>query len=88
MSFKEWLSEYLFPKAFSDMRAYERMKAEAIDSYHWLNGYPDARDTLRWLLDNDHNRRRCVGDRSIGNFPSSIDQFREVLETRRRKSDD
>lgn len=83
MTVRTALAEWLSPKTFADQRAYERMKAEVIDAYHWLNGYPDAADTLRWILDNDHNRRRSVGDPALGSLPSGIDRFREMLERRR-----
>ncbi|MUO70066.1 hypothetical protein [Agrobacterium vitis] len=58
------------------------MKAEAIDAYHWLRGYPDAADALRWLLDNDQNRHRAIGEKAIGVLPSDISGFRSMLDTR------
>lgn len=80
--FRRWLAERLFPQAFKDQQAYQRMKSEAIDAYHWLGAYGDAADALRWLLDNDHNWRRAIGKPAIGSLPSSIDRFRDLLERR------
>jgi len=82
MSIKEWIAQKLFPKAFADQRAYLRMKSEATDAYHWLGAHGDAADALRWLLDNDHNWRRAIGQPAIGSLPSSIDRFRDLLESR------
>lgn len=82
MSIRDWIAEKLCPSVFKDQRAYQRMKAEASDAYWWLNGYPDAADALRWLLDNDRNRRRAIGEPAIGTLPSGIDRFRDVLERR------
>lgn len=79
---RKWIAEKLYPQAFTDQRAYERMKAEAVDAYHWLGGFPDARDALRWILDNDRNRRRAIGEPAIGSLPSSIDRFRDMLDRR------
>jgi hypothetical protein len=78
----KWMAEKLYPQAFADQRSYERMKAEAIDAYHWLAGYPDASDVLRWLLDGDINWNRDIGEGSVGKLPSSIGQFRDYLESR------
>lgn len=79
---RKWLAEKLYPKSFADQRSYERMKAEAVDAYHWLGAYGDAADALRWLLDNDRNYRRAIGEPAVGSLPSSIDRFRDLLERR------
>lgn len=84
MSIREAIARCLYPEAFRNEQAYQRMKAEAIDAFHWLNGYPDAADTLRWLLDNDHNRNRGLDDKPVGEFPSRIDGFRGHLERRHK----
>jgi hypothetical protein len=82
MSIRDWIAEKLCPQAFADQRSYQRMKVEAADAYWWLNGYPDAADALRWLLDNDRNRRRALGEPAIGTLPSDISRFRDTLERR------
>ncbi|MCM2453377.1 hypothetical protein [Agrobacterium vitis] len=82
MTIATWIAELLCPQVFADQRAYARMKAEAIDAYHWLRGYPDAADALRWLLDNDQNRHRAIGEKAIGVLPSDISGFRSMLDTR------
>ncbi|CDZ67668.1 Hypothetical protein NGAL_HAMBI2605_59490 [Neorhizobium galegae bv. orientalis] len=82
MILRSWIAEKLYPQAFADQRSYLRMKAEAADAYHWLGGYPDAADTLRWLLDNNHNRNRAIGEKAIGGLPSQIHEFRERLRAR------
>lgn len=79
---REWLARLIYPEAFRNELAYQRMKAEAIDAFHWLHAYPDAADTLRWLLDNDHNRNRAIGDNYRGVLPAGIAQFRDHLERR------
>lgn len=86
MSIRDAIARHLYPTAFKNEQAYQRLKAEAIDAYHWLNGYPDAADTLRWLLDNDRNRNRGLNDKAVGDFPSRIDGFRAHLERRRERS--
>lgn len=80
---RKWLAHKLYPEAFRNELAYQRMKAEAVDAFHWLNGYPDAADALRWLLDNDHNRNRSIGQAYTGRLPADIASFREYLERRR-----
>jgi hypothetical protein len=82
MAIKEWIAEKLCPKAFADQRSYYRMKAEAADAHWWLNGYPDAADALRWILDNDRNQRRAIGEPAVGALPSDIGSFRDILERR------
>lgn len=82
MSIRQWIAERLCPDVFADQRAYIRMKDEASDAFWWLGGYPDAADAVRWLLDNDHNRRRPIGAKAIGKLPSSIWDFRSHLELR------
>jgi len=82
MTLRNWIAEKLCPQPFADQRAYQRMKAEAADAYHWLGGFPDARDALRWILDNDRNSRRAIGEPAVGSLPSRIDQFREMLDRR------
>lgn len=79
---RKWLAEKLFPQVFADQRSYEHMKAEAVDAYHWLGGFPDAALALRWLLDNNRNRNRAIGEPALGGLPSSIDGFREMLNRR------
>ncbi|MCM2441148.1 hypothetical protein HGO34_15610 [Agrobacterium vitis] len=82
MTIASWIAEQLCPQVFTEQRAYARMKAEAIDAYHWLGAHPDAADALRWLLDNDHNRRRAIGEKAIGVLPSDISGFRNMLDAR------
>jgi hypothetical protein len=82
MTIRDWIAQKLCPQAFADQRSYEIMKAEAVDAYHWLGGFPDAKDALRWLLDNERNRRRAIGEPAIGLLPSSIDRFRDMLDRR------
>ncbi|MUO84851.1 hypothetical protein [Agrobacterium vitis] len=82
MTIATWIAELLCPQVFTEQRAYARMKAEAIDAYHWLGAYPDAADALRWLLDNDQNRHRAIGEKAIGVLPSDISGFRSMLDTR------
>jgi len=80
---RKWLAQKLYPEAFDNEVAYQRLLAEARDAFHWLNGYPDAADALRWLLDNNYNRNRPIGVKAIGVLPSDIGGFREHLERRR-----
>lgn len=84
MSLRRWIAQYLDPQAFADQRSYQVMKAEATDAYHWLGGYPDAADALRWLLDNNLNRNRAIGEKAIGDLPSQISDFRQHLERRHK----
>lgn len=84
MGLRRWIAQRLEPQAFADQRSYQVMKAEAADAYHWLRGYPDAADALRWLLDNNLNRNRAIGEKAIGELPPQISDFREHLERRHK----
>ena len=77
------LARWLYPQVFQSERAYIQMKAEAVDAYHWLRRHPDAAQSLRWLLDRDHNRNRPLGAPAIGELPSDISGFRDMLASRR-----
>jgi hypothetical protein len=76
---------WLRPDLILDHDSYHRLRAEMIDAKQWLAEFPDARDALSWLIENDISYRRplnAVPD--ARNTPAFIAEFRELL--RKRKS--
>jgi hypothetical protein len=73
------LAELLYPEAFKDQRAYEHLLIRARDAFWWLGKFPEACATLRWLIDNDHDWRRPIGEPGVCIWWQTIDEFREKL---------
>ena len=83
MGFKERLARRLCPELGERADRYVWIRTYASDAYWWLGGYPDASDTLRWIIDGDTDRYRAIGVGAISTLPSSISDFRDYLERRR-----
>ena len=79
MGLRRVLAELLYPSAFYDQRAYQRITARACDAFWWLGKFPEACATLRWLIDGDRDERRQIGVTSISRWGPDISEFREQL---------
>ena len=79
MSLKQTLARWLDPETSHRARRYERMRMEAANAYWWLGEFPAGYTVLRWLLDNDFNYNRALGEPARGPWRGDISEFREQL---------
>lgn len=76
---RRFLAEWLYPEAFKDQRAYEHLLIRARDAFWWLGEFPEACATLRWLIDNNDDWRRPLGEPGVCCWGQGISEFREKL---------
>lgn len=74
------LAEWLYPEAFRNERAYQRLLTKASDAFWWLGEFPEACATLRWIVDNERDDRRDFQTTMpICMWRQNISDFREML---------
>ncbi len=83
------LARWLAPELAEAEDRYHRLISRMQDDYWWLGEFPDASETIRYLLDSHRNRYRAIGEPPVGNLPDDISAFRErirrrVLENQKR----
>ena len=76
------LARWLAPELVETEDRYHRLISRMQDDYWWLGQFPDAAETIRYLLDSHRNRWRAIGEPPVGNLPDDIGAFRERLRRR------
>lgn len=76
------LARWLSPELAEIEDRYERLIGRMQDDYWWLGEFPDAAETIRYLLDSHRNRWRAIGEPAVGDLPDDIGAFRERLRRR------
>ena len=76
------IAKWLAPELAETKDRYDRLIANMQDDYWWLGEFPDAAETIRYLLDSHRNRYRAIGEKPFGNLPDDIGSFREHLRHR------
>ena len=76
------LARFLAPELVEAEDRYHRLISRMQDDYWWLGEFPDASETIRYLLDSHRNRYRAIGEPPAGNLPDDIGAFRERLRRR------